>query len=176
MGTFIKKLRNSVLLKILGIPADGDSSKEWYDSYLRAEGIKKDIEEYMKETRDILFKRAESEGTANSKGTYTVKFPEGGGFSKQARTKVGISLDRLKELNDKKDLGLIKFEKELIDNLDIRDRAFRILEEALPEAIVKTEVADETAIEEAYINGKIEDEEMAQIIERKTTYALVKVK
>lgn len=176
MGVFIEKLRSGVLLKILGIPADGDSSRDWYDSYLRAEETKKDIEEYMKEAKEILFGRAVEEGTPNSKGSYTIRFPEGGGFQKQARTRVEISFPKVKELNDKKDLGLIKLERELIDNLDIRDRAFRILEGALPEAIVNIEVVDEEAIEEAFIDGKIGDEEMGRIIDRKVTYALVKVK
>ena len=169
--------KTKAMLKMLGIDPEvleTDSPEEALDTYLKVEDIKDTLDDFRKELRLRMFDIAEDCVEPDEKGSYKLRFADGRGFKKEARTRVTVDKDKVKDLSESKGIKLTKEKPKLADNLDLQEKAFEVLKEEYPEAIEIEEEVDEQELEQAFYNGEITEEEFEEVVNRKTNYALRK--
>lgn len=168
-----------ILAKVLGVPVPEDleatSSEGLYAAYKVMGEATAAMKEYSDLLREEMFHTALADGTKDEKGSLTVKFADGTGYKKEARTSVNlnkagaISLAREKALPD-----LIKEVHQPKSGSSIYDICL-LVSQLAPECelVEAVEDIDEAALEQAVINGLVSDKELQTITDVKTTYALV---
>lgn len=167
-----------VILSAMGIKLDEEMTPEKINEVFRNfKEAKKILDDYEKKTlRPFLFQSAEQLGEQTESGGYKVLLEDGTGWEKQARVSVKV--------DNEKAIGLLN-EKHLAEYIDKRDyvtednmdKAVEVLKSIGRYDLIATEeTVSNNSLEQLYLEGKISDDELSSIIERKVTYALVEVK
>lgn len=165
------------VLSILGISPDiGDleEPRKAYENYMKADRISKIVKEYKKELRLKMFDIAEKTVDPDEKGSYKVRFEDGAGFKKEARTRVTINEDKAKELAEKKGIDITRPQPKPTRQLTKEEA--EELEQKFAGAFDIEEKVDENLLEQAYLNGELSDDEFEELVNKKVNYALRKYK
>lgn len=169
--------KSKALLALAGLRSDilgSDNPRVVFDEYMDADDRKAIIEEYVSLLRERLFELAVKYGVSDDKGSSTVMFTDGKWFKKEARTSVSIDKDKLRELANQKGLNLIKYIPKI--KKDCEEEALAILATHYGELMELDEVVDESELQQAYMDGAIDDDEFGSIVSKKVNYALKKSK
>jgi hypothetical protein len=143
----------------------------------RFKEVEKALEEYTPSFKNAVFNVAQAYGVVDEKGNATITLADGSGYKKEVRQSVAVDQEAAVKLFREKDMALyVQNQYTLKEGVDLT-----ILAANLPEAVraryfdVK-EVVPESSIEEAFLLGKITDEELASTITKKVINALKEVK
>lgn len=171
--------KEQAILQVLGINIEGEemTPEKINEVFRNLKAIKKTIEGYEKNTlKPFLFQSAETFGMATDNGGNKVVLPDGTGWEKQARVSVTVDNDKALELLKEKGLT------EYIDTTEhiVEDETGTVIDllKAIgrEELVEQREATNEGYLEQAFLAEAITDDELAALIERKTTFALVEVK
>lgn len=162
-----------VVYAALGLKGDVQDSKGLLEQLRSVNAYMEILEEYKKQLRVKMFEVAESEGTHDEKGSSYMKFDNGFGWKKEARTPQP-KVDKEKALDLMKYKGLnhrITVVKDIVE--EQKDRVISLLENTAPELVVTSEIVDDSDLETAFINQEITDSELKSVITQgETSYAL----
>ncbi len=138
--------------------------------------ILKDSEKHFKET---LKNMAEGAGDKDEKGSFTVRFPDGRWFKKEARTSVSIDTDRVMELDESRRFSFVRPSLTIVVDRKDEQGLLEVLESlscaGFTELTFEHKIYEDQ-IEEAFQRGELTAEDLKEIIIRKTAYALTKSK
>lgn len=163
------------VLAVLGLEIEGKSNREIYDVWKQGKEIEDILKKFMDSCKKAMFVNAESEGSKDEKGSYSMQYEDGKGYQKQAR--VSISLNQNKAIDFLRSNGL----EELVCKKQVLPReederyatVVGIIAQANPDLLDITEYVEESDLETAIYDGKIESEELDELVDKKVTYALV---
>lgn len=167
------------IIKMLGLDIEGKElePQEVASLFKHFKLIEKTIKDYgTKVLRPFFFKGAEEFGEETQSGGHRYVGEDGYGWEKQARVKVTVDDDKALELLKEKRLYEFIDVEETISE-DTLEEVIKVLKQIGREDLIsKDEKVSHESLEQLYLNGKITDEELSDIIDRKVTYALVEVK
>ena len=167
-----------VILSSMGIQLGEEMTTEQIaEVFKNFKEAKKIIEDYEKKTlKPFLFQSAEKLGIATESGGNKVMLPDGSGWEKQAR--VSVSVDAEKALALMKQKKLMEYiNKEEFVSEEHMETVTAILQNIdRGDLISRKESVAQSDLEQAFLSGRITDNELGGIISRKITYALVEVK
>jgi hypothetical protein len=171
--------KTDYILNALGLEVSGKelTAEQIGELFKNFKQIKKTLEDYEKKTlKPYFFSGAESFGTQTDSGGHKVILEDGTGWEKQARVSISVNQDRALELLRAK--GLVDFIdfKAYVAEEDM-EQVVKILNGLERDELVTVdESVSNDSLEQVYLQGKISDDELGGLIERKVTYALVEVK
>ena len=111
---------------------------------------------------------------ADDKGGFTVKFADGTGYQKQARVSMKLLTDKtIQYLKDNNIDGILEIVQKPKTDADHLEELVKLLEEVRPDLLEKEEVINEDRLIEAVLNEVIPMDDFKELVERKTTFALV---
>lgn len=129
-----------------------------------------------KELKNRVSTGVEKHVEADSVGHYTYPVINTEGkklyFQKQARTKVHLNEDRLRELLDKKGMTREVFiPVQKVAPEVTQDQIIEILEDHAPHFLDTVEIVDDIGLEQLILSGGIEEKEFDSTLDKDTTYA-----
>lgn len=167
------------IISMLGLDIEGKElePQEVASLFKHFKLIEKTIKDFgTKVLRPYFFKGAEEFGEETKSGGHRYVGEDGYGWEKQARVKVTVDDDKALELLKEKRLYEFIDVEETISE-DTLEEVIKVLKQIGREDLIsKDEKVSHESLEQLYLNGKITDEELSDIVDRKVTYALVEVK
>ena len=155
-------------------PKELATAEEAYAFFQRVSAIEKLVAGIREQTRLRMFELAEKEGEADDKGSFTVKFADGTGYQKQARVSMKLLTDKtIQYLKDNNIDGILEIVQKPKTDADHLEELVKLLEEVRPDLLEKEEVINEDRLNEAVLNEVIPMDDFKELVERKTTFALI---
>lgn len=171
--------KTDYILEALGLKVDGKelSVEEIGKVFKDFKETKKVLDDYEKKVlKPYFFTGAESFGTQTDNGGHKVVLDDGTGWEKQARVSVKVDQEKAVGLMTEKRLVEYIDKKEYITEEDM-EKAVNVLKSVERfDLIASEESVSDSSLEQAYLNQQISDEELSELVTRKTTFALVEVK
>lgn len=129
-----------------------------------------------KELKDRVSKGMDRHVQADTSGHYTFPVTNAEGkkmyFQKQARTKVKLNPDRLRELLEERGMTREVFRNvQKVATEVTEDQVLDVLEKYAPHLVEEVEEYDESDLEQLVLAGEITDEEFDSVLDKDTTYA-----
>lgn len=167
-----------VILSSMGVKLGEEMTTEQIAEVFRNfKEAKKIIEDYEKKTlKPFLFAAAEELGTTTDSGGNRVLLEDGTGWEKQARVSVSVDEEKALELMNNKQLEVYIDREPYISEEDLNAVVNLLAAIDRDDLISYKESVSQDSLEQLYLNGHITDDELASLISRKITYALVEVK
>jgi hypothetical protein len=171
--------KTDYILEALGLKVEGKelSVEEIGKVFKDFKEAKKVLDDYEKKVlKPYFFSGAENFGEQTESGGHKVVLGDGSGWEKQARVKVEVDQDRALELLRAKNLVDFIDYKEYVSEEDM-EAVVRLLNSLdRDELVTVDESVSNNSLEQLYLDKKIDDDELSELISRKVTYALVEVK
>lgn len=163
------------VLAVLGLEIEGKSNREIYDVWKQGKEIEDILKKFMESCKKAMFENVEAEGSKDEKGSYNMQYEDGKGYQKQARVTVNLNQSKAIDFLRSKGLDELVSKKQVLprEEDDRYATVVGIIAQENPDLLETTEYVEEYDLESAILDGKIESEELENLIDRKVTYALV---
>ena len=163
------------VLAVLGLEIEGKSNREVYDIWKQAREVEDILKKFMESCKKQMFSNAEEEGSKDDKGSVSMVYEDGKGYQKQARVSITMNTEKAISFLRSKGLEeLVSKRQTLPKTTDERyDTVVGIIAKENPSLLDTEEYVDEGDLESAIYDGKIESEDLDELVDKKVTYALV---
>lgn len=178
MSDFQKSNLRQVVMNLLGLKEEFTDLKEGYTTLHLLKQIKEILDDYEKNTlKPALFKLAEAKGYQDEKGSYIVQFEDGTGWKKEARHSIKVNKEKAVAVFKQK--GLVEYivkQTKVKEDADVEIIASFVPPNLKEKFFEEVEDVPEEYIEQAVLSDQLSHDELAEIVDRKTVYALVEIK